>query len=143
MLNTKYTQIEHEETNSTVMVPPDFYFWITENDKSIYYQNGEFYEGEDLPAMKWQDVPEFFWRIVKKSYPQSVIEREKLVFPEDRKATMEEIRQVKTEKAEALWKCDEDGCGEEMPFKRKGVHIATHASSRKAEQKRTQKLAQV
>jgi len=148
--------VEVKETGTMGMVPPDFYFWITEgikdpktgkivDKKSIYYQKGEFYEGEDLPPIRWQDVPEFFWNTVRKSYSPEVILREKLIFPEERKLTPEEHDEKMEKKGEELWVCEEEGCGETMPNKDRAVHMMTHARKKKKIERDAEKaqLAQV
>jgi len=155
MLNTKYTQVIVEESGATGFVPPDFYFWVTEGIKdektgkmttmrnSIYYQNGEFYDGEDSPPIKWQDVPEFFWRVVRESYSPEVIAREKLVFPENRKLTQEEHDEEVQARAESTFICKEPDCGEEVKYTDSGIHAMKHGRERVKARKEKAQLAQV
>lgn len=141
MLNKKYTQIEND-TGTVTMVAPPFFFWITENDRSIYYQKEEFYEGEELPPMDWKDVPAFFWRVVRESYPQSVIDREKLIFPEERKLNLEERIEKREEKEVILEKCGE--CDEMVPKKEMWLHIGRHTkAANKVKRDAEKNLAQV
>ncbi len=146
MLQTEPTYIKNE-AGLQEAVPPNPFLCITQNRNTVYYQDGEFYTGMDERAINYDDVPHWFWEIVKNSYlcsdkGKEYISKLKLVMPDKKVRTKEEHAALQVKKATDLWKCDE--CDDEIPYGQKGVHIANHRRAEKRAKKAevAQSLAQ-
>ena len=142
MLQTQPTYVDNAEGKKDV-IPPNPYLKITQDAVTIYYQDGAFYGGEGEMFLDYNDIPDWFWNIIRRSYLTSEVGRKAiadfgLVLPEDRVLTKEEHDDKKVKDATALWKCTEDGCDEELPYNNRNLHLANHrkADLKKAKGKR-------
>lgn len=137
MLNTAYERLIDPDTKVETLIPPDTYLWITENRESVYYQKGKFYRGHGEGEIRWQDVPQFFWDIVRRSYSPEYIEKLGLKFPEERKLTADEKCEEGIKRGKEPWKCDE--CGKVLTFSGKAMHKAMHVNKRMREMREKKK----
>lgn len=133
MLVTEVAYVKKGEEQEEVQ--PDPYMWITENDRNVYFQNGEFYTGIGEPPISHLDVDEFFWRIARKNYSKEARAQYGLVLPEERKLTKEEKDTVVIREATKMWKCKEEGCGAEIPYRQRGIHMNAHKRKRTTKKK--------
>lgn len=117
------------------------YLRITHGKATLYVKEGLISGADGVPM---QTIPDWLWEEARKVTPQARAEV-KLVLPEERDQVpspaipvgmAESDSQRVAKKAEGLrltgallWKCDT--CSEEMPFARKGLHIARHARAAK------------
>ncbi len=127
MLNKEYETVKNKD-GITEAIAPNPYLKMTQEKESIYYQDGEFYAGSDLPALDWKDVPDWTWNILRVNYTQETRDKFSIKLPEQRKLTDEDNRVFAERKANAPWTCDE--CGETVKWNQRNTHIATHAGDR-------------
>lgn len=123
-------------------IPPNPYLWLTLDRSDIFFQDGKFYTGTETLPLDYEDVPEWFWEIIRTSYLISeaginTIKKLNLILPENRVKTKEEKDSIK---ASATWVCEEDGCGQTILNSLKGPHIARHANIRKKKEREARKL---
>jgi len=141
-LDPTYVETEREGRKVKDIVLPNPYLCIGQNREDIYYQDGEFYKGKNEPPMKYEDVPDWFWHILRTSYDAETIKKWRIVLPENRVKTKEEKEKAIIAKSYEMWKCPEPGCGEELPVNRKGTHIMKHRRKEKGERRRKEKMKQ-
>lgn len=105
-------------------------------DRSLIVQNGEVYAGEGTSAMKYSEIPEWFWVLARRCSAEGR-ERVGLVLPEE----MAEYE--KEQLAQKKYDCPEKDCFASVPWHKKGVHMAQHAlkKKRKATKKPAKKRA--
>jgi hypothetical protein len=141
MLKTEPTYVDTERDGRKVkdIILPNPYLCIGKNRQDIYYQDGEFYSGKGEPPLNYDDVPEWFWNLLKTSYDSDTIKKWGIVLPENRVKTKEEKEQIRVEKAMELWKCTYSGCNKEIPIQQKGLHIATHRRKEYIAKRKVQK----
>ncbi len=130
MLQTEPTFIKDPDSPNVKQVAPNPRLCITQDHKSIYFQDGEFYTGAGTPPIEYKDVPEWFWDIVRRAYSKEVIDGYKLILPENRVKTIEEKEVEAKAKDEKKWMCEE--CGEIILVTKKGFHVALHVRQKKA-----------
>jgi hypothetical protein len=141
MLETEPVYVKKED-GSQECIAPNPYLWISQDNGSIYYQNGNFYKGKGEEPVSYDEVPDWFWNIIRTNYLDSdngkkLVERLNLVLPEKRVLTKEEREADAVRKTTQLWKCEEEGCGKEVPYSSRNFHIATHRRLEKIEKRKS------
>lgn len=135
MLQIDSTLVKRKDSEFAEVVPPNPYLHITQDSKSVYFQDGEFYLGRDEGPIEYDDVPDWFWDIVRRSYSPEYLEKFRLVLPENRKLEGEERDKHNIKSVNKMWKCKEKGCEEEVPMYAKSAHIARHARKKQRQLK--------
>jgi hypothetical protein len=125
-LDPIYVDTERDGKKVKDIILPNPYLCIGQDRQDIYYQDGKFYKGKDEEAIEYEDVPEWFWNILRTSYDYETIKKWGIVLPKGRVFTKEEIEAKAIEKANETWKCTYPECGVEIPARQKGIHIAVH-----------------
>lgn len=128
MLAIEPTYVKKED-GTQEEIAPNPSLCIRQEEESVYYQDGEFYKGPGEAPISYDEVPDWFWDIIRINYLESdrgraFVGKVGLVLPEKRVLTEEERTTKTIQKATTIWKCDE--CGEDVPLSIKGVHIGSH-----------------
>lgn len=124
----------------------------------VYIQGGIVYgEGGDVI----ENLPPWFWTELKKASPGALMEcgwtrgveqepkvtaapaaeTSSITPPPVESPTVQTQPEPEVVKPERKWKCDYPGCtAEQMPLRKKGVHLAMHAKQEKRQERRQERL---
>jgi|TARA_Y100000310_G_scaffold121092_1_gene119885 hypothetical protein len=96
-------------------------------DRILFAQNGQVWTGEGTPALKYNEIPEWFWVLARKCSKEGR-DRVGLVLPEEEENHCE----VSIPK----YDCPEKDCMASVPLTQKGIHIGMHTRKRNAGKKK-------
>ncbi len=131
----EYGRVEGK-TDEVEVISENPYIRLSQDEKALYIQNGEVYTGENTTALKYNEIPEWFWKLAKGCSKEGR-DRVGLVLPEEKTNTELDEEEVPV----AKYDCPEPDCLASVPLTSKGIHMGMHTRKRNAEKRHAEKVA--
>ncbi len=136
-LKSEPSYVRDEKTKELKMVDPNPFLQIGQNKVEICAQDGRYYRGTGGEEMEYSEIPQWFWNIARTSYPQEHLDKFKVVLPENRVKTEEEIYQEKVARHKEPWTCEI--CHKVLTYGESNQHKAVHAATKTREEIKARK----